>query len=215
MLYKQTISPFLIEVLNKLMSIPEFRNFRLAGGTGLSLQLGHRRSVDIDLFSDEGFSIENIKHTVRREFPQADIRTLSFGITFYNTDKKSGTELKIDIMETDKFIRPVREIESIRLAHIEDIAAMKLEAITSRNTKKDFYDIAELLKTYSLEQLLEFYSEKYPYNDIRDVLENISFFSEECENEFEPDILNDADWISVKFLLIDTLKDYLDNQKKQ
>lgn len=215
MLHKQTVSPFLLEVLNKLMRFPEFRNFRLAGGTGLSLQLGHRRSVDIDLFSDEEFSIDEIKHTVRREFPKADIRTLSFGITFYPTDEKAGTELKVDVMETDKFIRPVQEIESIRFAHIEDIAAMKLEAITSRNTKKDFYDIAELLKIYSLEQLLGFYSEKYPYNDIRDVLENISFFSEECENEFEPDILNNADWLSVKLLLIDTLKDYLNNQKKQ
>ncbi len=62
-------------------------------------------------------------------------------------DFDNEEELKIDIMETDKFIKPQVNIDGIRFAHIEDIAAMKLEAITSRNTKKDFYDIAELLKT--------------------------------------------------------------------
>lgn len=149
MLYKQTTTPFLYKTLNKLMKIPEFTNFRLVGGTGLSLQLGHRKSIDID---------------------------------------------------------------NIRFAHIEDIAAMKLEAITTRNTKKDFYDIAELLEKYSFEQLLNFYSEKYPYNDIKEVLENITFFSEDCENEFEPDILNNKDWISVKFLLQDIFSKYIEKQ---
>jgi predicted nucleotidyltransferase component of viral defense system len=197
------------------MQLPELSSFRLAGGTGLSLQLGHRRSIDIDLFSDEDFNIESLKRVIRRSFPDADIRTLSFGITFYTHYDNENKELKVDIMETDKFIRPVQNTEGLRLAHIEDIAAMKLEAITSRNTKKDFYDIAELLKMYSIEQLLELYSEKYPYNDIRNVLENFSYFSEECENEFEPDILNDTDWLSVKFILIDTLKDFLNNQKEQ
>ena len=117
-------------------------------------------------------------------------------------------------METEKFIRPIQNIDNIRFAHIEDIAAMKLEAITSRNTKKDFYDIAELLKKYTFEELLSFYSEKYPYNDIKEVLENITFFSEDCENEFEPDILNNSDWLSVKFLLQDTFDEYINNQLK-
>jgi predicted nucleotidyltransferase component of viral defense system len=215
MLHKQTASPFLIEILTKLMEQPVLSNFRLAGGTGLSLQLGHRKSIDIDLFSDEEFNIDSLKRIIRKEFTKADIRTLSFGISFYIPYDTENRELKVDIMETDKFIRPVQNIEDIRLAHIEDIAAMKLEAITSRNTKKDFYDIAELLKTYTIKQLLSFYSEKYPYNDIRDVLENFSYFSEDCENDFNPDILNNTEWLSVKFLLKDTLRDFLNWQKKQ
>ena len=211
MLYKQTTTPFLYKTLNKLMKIPEFTNFRLVGGTGLSLQLGHRKSIDIDLFSDIEFNINNYKFFTRKIFPKSEIRTSPFGITFYlaTPDKK---QLKIDIMETENFIRPIQNIDNIRFAHIEDIAAMKLEAITTRNTKKDFYDIAELLEKYSFEQLLNFYSEKYPYNDIKEVLENITFFSEDCENEFEPDILNNKDWISVKFLLQDIFSKYIEKQ---
>ena len=146
-------------------------------------------------------------------FTKAEIRTFVFGLTFYikSSDKK---ELKIDIMETDKFIKPQVNIDNIRFAHLEDIAAMKLEAITSRNTKKDFYDIAELLKKYTLNELLTFYSSKYPYNDINEVLKNITFFSEDCENEFEPDILNNADWLTVKYLLIDTFDGYIKNELK-
>ena len=51
---------------------------------------------------------------------------------------------------------------------------------------KDFYDIAELLNKYTLDELLSFYSKKYPYNDIKQILENVAFFSEDCELEFEP-----------------------------
>lgn len=196
------------------MQTEEFNNFRLAGGTGLSLQLGHRKSIDIDLFSDIEFKIDDYKRIIRKIFPEAEIRSFVFGLTLYikDTDNK---ELKIDIMETDKFIKPLLTIDGIRFAHIEDIAAMKLEAITSRNTKKDFYDIAELLKKYSLAELLIFYSKKYPYNDIKQVLENITYFSEDCENEFEPDILNGTDWLSVKFLLKDTFDEYIKNELKK
>ena len=208
MLYKQATTPFLYQTLKKLMLLQEFKNFRLVGGTGLSLQLGHRKSIDIDLFTDIEFSIKDYKKIIRKIFPKSEIRTLSFGITFYipAPDKK---QLKIDIMETEKFIRPIQNIDNIRFAHIEDIAAMKLEAITSRNTKKDFYDLNILLEKYTLEKMLYIYSEKYPYNDIKEVLENITFFSEDCENEFEPDILNNTDWLSVKFLLQDTLDEYI------
>jgi len=195
------------------MQTEQFKNFRLAGGTGLSLQMGHRKSIDIDLFSDIEFKIDDYKKIIRKIFPQAEIRSFVFGLTFYiqSSDKK---ELKIDIMETDKFIKPQVNIDNIRFAHIEDIAAMKIEAITSRNTKKDFYDIAELLKKYTLDELLAFYSSKYPYNDIKQVLENITYFSEDCENDFDPDILNNTDWLSVKYLLIDTFDKYIKKQLK-
>ena len=212
MLFKQTTSPFLFKTLKKLMQCPEFDNFRLVGGTGLSLQLGHRKSVDIDLFTDIPFNINDYKKIIRKIFPESDIRTLSFGISFYIPNPDEQQELKVDIMETETFIKPVQIIDNIRFAHLEDIAAMKLEAITSRNTKKDFYDIAELLKIYTLDKLLSFYSEKYPYNDIKEVLENLIFFSEDCENDFEPDILNGSDWISVKFLLKDTFDEYIKKQ---
>jgi predicted nucleotidyltransferase component of viral defense system len=186
-------------------------NFRLVGGTNLSLQLGHRQSIDIDLFTDIDFDINETANSLREKYPKADIRKTTFGITLY-IKTLTDSELKIDLMQTDKFIRNIQIIENIRFAHIEDIAAMKLEAITSRNTKKDFYDISELLNFYSLEELLNFYSEKYPYNDIKQVLENITFFSEDCELDFEPKTFKDRDWLSVKYSITDAFNNYI-NQK--
>lgn len=189
----------------------ELGNFRLVGGTGLSLQLGHRQSVDIDMFTDEDFDILYIAKVLKKKMSKADVRIFSFGITIYTPINESKS-LKIDLMATDKFIRPETHIDKIRFAHIEDIAAMKLEAITSRNTKKDFYDIAEILNYYTFDQLLSFYTERYPYNDIKQVLENFTFFSEDCEAEFDPISLKSIDWLSVKFLLIDTFNDYINRQ---
>jgi hypothetical protein len=179
--------------------------------TGLSLQLGHRQSIDIDLFSDVDFDINDLAKVVRKKIPTAEIRKLSFGLTIYipTPDKK---DLKVDLMNTERFIRDPIIIENIRIAHLEDIAPMKLEAITSRNTKKDFFDIYELLKTFRIEDLLNFYTEKYPYNDIKQVLENITFFSEDCELEFDPIILNNSDWLSVKFSLIDAFNDFINRK---
>jgi predicted nucleotidyltransferase component of viral defense system len=193
------------------MEWKELELFRLVGGTGLSLQLGHRQSIDIDLFSDVDFDINDLAKVVRKKIPTAEIRKLSFGLTIYipTPDKK---DLKVDLMNTEKFIRDPIIIENIRIAHLEDIAPMKLEAITSRNTKKDFFDIYELLKTFRIEDLLHFYTEKYPYNDIKQVLENITFFSEDCELEFDPIILNNSDWLSVKFSLIDAFNDFINRK---
>ena len=74
MLYKQTTSPFLYKILKELMLRTEFDNFRLVGGTGLSLQLGHRESIDIDLFTDIEFNIEQYKKIIRKIFPKSEIR---------------------------------------------------------------------------------------------------------------------------------------------
>ena len=142
-------------------------------------------------------------------FVNSEIRQLAFGITAY-IRAPDNSELIIDFMLTDTFIRPANIIEKMRLADIEDIAAMKLEAITTRNTKRDFYDIAELLKKYKLQQLLKFYKEKYPYHDIKQVLENLTFFSEDCESNFDPDTLKEQDWTSVKFTIIDAFNEYID-----
>ena len=57
-----------------------------------------------------------------------------------------------------------------------DIAAMKLEAISARSVKKDYWDIAELLNIYSLAQMIDFYEERYPWNDIKPIMERILRF---------------------------------------
>jgi hypothetical protein len=74
MLYKQTTTPFLFETLQNLMEWKELELFRLVGGTGLSLQLGHRQSIDIDLFSDTDHDFNDLAKIVRKRMPNAEIR---------------------------------------------------------------------------------------------------------------------------------------------
>ena len=77
-LYYNTVTPLLREILDKLMRAPELSLFRLVGGTSLSLRLGHRKSVDIDLFTEQDYGTIDwraIYDLLRREFAYADTRT--------------------------------------------------------------------------------------------------------------------------------------------
>ena len=66
MLHLNTIDPVLYKVLQDLCRLPELSNFVLAGGTSLSLQTGHRRSDDLDFFTDRSFDIIEVKNAVLR-----------------------------------------------------------------------------------------------------------------------------------------------------
>lgn len=71
-LFWNTVSPLLKDALTKLMKGSPFHQFRLVGGTSLSLQLGHRFSADIDLFTDavyDSVDFDGIDHFLRGSFP--------------------------------------------------------------------------------------------------------------------------------------------------
>ena len=74
-LHYETVSPLLKETLQKLVNSPIFKDFTLIGGTCLSLQLGHRRSIDIDLFTDIDYGTMNtkeMKEFIQRSFPYSE-----------------------------------------------------------------------------------------------------------------------------------------------
>ena len=152
MLRKETISPDCLILLEELMALPELQTFRLAGGTALSLQYGHRISVDLDIFTDRSFDLAELEVALRVHYP-------TFIKDFSNRLGFSGyiNGVKTDFVNWSvPFMRPVIEIDNIRLTSPEEIAAMKLETISSRQMKKDYYDIYELLKSYSMAQLFDF-----------------------------------------------------------
>ncbi len=220
MLHKETVSPFLFETLKELMNNPSLNDYVLVGGTALSLVLGHRKSFDIDLFRPDYRTGEMIKSDIKSFFPNSEIRTLSHGATVYLPDPSSGKELKIDVMSDEPFIFPFTLQEGIRIAHVADIAAMKLEAITSRLEKKDFWDISEILSSYSLKQLTQFHRKRYPWNDLRGVMERITQY-EKCEensgqkNSPEVVCLNGKTWEDVKKTISEAFKYNLLEEKKQ
>ncbi len=90
-----------------------------------------------------------------------------------------------------------------------DIAAMKLAAITGRGTKKDFIDLAFLLQEFSLQQMLDFYAQKYPDGAEFLVLKSLGYFAD-ADIEPMPVMLRDWDWNQVKETIKMNLDDYLD-----
>ena len=164
----RTVKPILRSTLERLMRIDEFRPFRLVGGTSLSLRYGHRISDDIDLFTDAEYGsidFQLLQEILRREFPycQGDCgEIVSFG-TSYLVGNSKEDNVKLDLFYTDPFIRPMEQIESIRMASLDDIVAMKMDVMSRGGRKKDFWDLHILRNKYTVEQMLSLYKERYPY----------------------------------------------------
>ena len=179
-LHYNTVSKPLLECLQKLMANPCFDDFVLVGGTALSLQLGHRTSVDIDLFTAIGYgsmNLEDIKHALAIDFPYSKgletINGRNLGYSVY-IGKTKTERIKLDLFYTDDFIAPVVQQDGLRLASVQDIAAMKMQTIVNSKRKKDFWDIHELLEHFTLKELILFGLQRNPYTlTENDILESL------------------------------------------
>ena len=212
-LHLNTVSTLLWNKLQKLMSIEEFNSFRLVGGTSLSLQLGHRESVDIDLFSDSEYgSIDfvELEHILSVTFPYVNTvfsGPVAMGKSFFvgNNEKEL---VKLDLYYTDSFVFPVVIQENIRFASLEEVAAMKFDLITRGGRKKDFWDVHELLEKYSLDELIKFYLKRYPYGSTQDeIIIQLRDFSV-AEDDFTPNCFRDKDWEIIKLDFKDLVEKY-------
>jgi hypothetical protein len=200
MLQKQAVKPELLELLNKLMQIDEFLCFHLVGGTALALYDGHRKSVDIDLFGkcsiDESLFttvLKNVGHTiVLSQNPKILIYTIN--------------GIKVDFVNYQyELIESGNTIDGIRILSKKDIAAMKLNAIAGRGSKKDFFDIVQLLNEFSLTEMLSFYAIKYNQNSEFMVIKSLLYF-DDAENEPDPISLIPISWDDVKKIMINEVK---------
>ncbi|MCL2651317.1 MAG: nucleotidyl transferase AbiEii/AbiGii toxin family protein [Candidatus Azobacteroides sp.] len=202
-LYLNTVSSNLLKTLTQLMQVEEFNPFRLVGGTALSLQLGHRTSVDIDLFTDadyESIDFTAIDNLLKKIFPFTEMLYLgnnSFGKSYYIGNCKNEA-IKLDLFYTDSFIRPIVEKDFIRMASIEEIAAMKMEVIGNGGRKKDFWDIHELLDYLSLEQMLALHAERYLYSHSKEVLTNRLVDFQFADDNVTPICLKGKYWELIK-----------------
>jgi len=137
MLQKNAVEPSTLELLIALQNERELKNFHLAGGTSLALQIGHRKSIDLDFFSIYDFETSNLQEFLENKY---HFKTDYISI---NTLKGNIQNIKIDfISHKYQLVNPIIETENTRLYSIEDIAAMKLNAIAGNGTRsKDFIDI--------------------------------------------------------------------------
>lgn len=206
-LYLGTVTELLWDSLTKIMSADEFNPFVLVGGTSLSLQLGHRESVDIDLFTDSEYGSIDFNMLEKKlndiftyvEPPSVDI--VGTGQSYF-VGNNGIDSVKLDLYYTDRFVFPFIVEHNIRFASIEDVAAMKLETIADGGRKKDFWDIHELLNKYSIDEMIEFYLNRYPYGLSKDkLLQKVVDFSA-SEDDFTPNCYRGKAWELIKLDLI-------------
>lgn len=184
-----------------------FSEFRLVGGTSLSLQLGHRISVDIDLFTDAEYGsidFEKIENYLNNNFPFVEYFSdvpVAFGKS-YQIGKNRNESVKLDVFYTDNFIKDFISVDEIRLATIEEIVAMKLDVIQRGGRKKDFWDIHELIGKFTFREMLFLHKQRYPYTHDEDlIIENFTNFSI-ADEDFEPICLRGKYWEFIKDDLI-------------
>jgi hypothetical protein len=136
----------------------KFSNFNLVGGTALSLQIGHRKSIDIDLFSVTSFNSQAIAEYLTSKYAVKDVRHLTNAVFCLVNN------IKVDIISHQyPLVNDINTFDGIRMISLEDIGAMKLNAIYSDGTRlKDYVDIYYLLEKFTLDQLLEAFQKKYP-----------------------------------------------------
>ena len=197
MLQTQTVVPDLLELLKKIMSEELFSDFNLVGGTSLSLQIGHRNSIDIDLFGnsaiDEVLFIEKLNTFGEVQVIQA---TKNILITQINGLKVDFVNYKYPLLKDSL------HIENIRMLSTADIAAMKLNAIAGRGSKKDFIDLYFLLDHFSLPQIFNFYDKKFKDGSRFMVEKSLTYF-EDADNQLEPKMFKPFDWETCKQKIIE------------
>ena len=192
MLHYETVDEGTLELLKQLQSLSILSEMRLVGGTSLALQIGHRKSIDIDLFGNLSAEYENLID---------ELKTLGEVVPLKNSKNIHSlliNNIKVDIVNYEyKWLSNKITNDNIHLATIEDIAAMKLNAIIGRGSKKDFIDLFFILKDYSLATIMGFYTKKY--NDVSTflVLKSLTYF-EDADIEEMPFMFNNITWQAVK-----------------
>jgi predicted nucleotidyltransferase component of viral defense system len=202
MLYYSTVNKLLQKSLLQLMQSKVFDDFRLVGGTALSLQIGHRESIDIDLFSDADYGtldFKDIENYLKENFQYVDfLDTIPAIGKSYSIGENKESTVRLDLYYTDNYIQPAIEVDGIRMATIEEIIAMKLEVIQGGGRKKDFWDLHDLLQSYDLSQMLDLHEQRYPYSHDKDlIIQNFTSF-EQADEDFNPICLKGKYWAFIK-----------------
>lgn len=187
MLHKspKIISAVTFRLIQQLQILPELKNFVLVGGTSLALQMGHRNSIDIDLFTQEEFEDGFIVDLIAQSFSFREIYRRK------NTVIGMINDVKVDFIKHPyPYVNPPITEEGITFLSKEDIAAMKLNAIIQSGQRlKDFIDIYYLLEHFSMQNMLEFFTIKYPHANPLIALKAVNFFDDLDETVDPPKLL--------------------------
>lgn len=194
MLQTRTIDPGTLGLLKRLMSLNDLQQFYLVGGTSLALQMGHRVSIDLDLFTSEPFDKSGLLELLNAHFEEVTLESEGTSMLITNIE-----QVKVDFVKMGyPILFPTLEIEGVRMLEIKDIAPMKLKAIAQRGSKKDFYDIYFLLDLLPLSEMLRLFSEKFKQYEIFHIIKSLTYF-EDAEQYADPKVFDETvTWKKVK-----------------
>jgi hypothetical protein len=157
-LHLETVEAGTLDLMKRLMADKRLEGFNLVGGTALALQLGHRKSIDVDLFSTKTFDSGRLAEHLARQY-NAEL--------FSRNDKSIFSyigKIKVDMMrDPHPPIDKPENMEGVRMLSIRDIGAMKMYAVHDDGGRlKDFADIHKLLERNPLNTYLDYTRRKYP-----------------------------------------------------
>jgi len=193
-----------IGLLKKLGFIEKY-GFYLAGGTALALRIGHRDSLDFDFYTEKKFDSQKLREEFDKRFEKVQEIYIAEGTLALEVDGIGVSFFKYPY----PLIRPLEKMESIYLASKEDIAAMKIIAISQRGKRRDFIDIYFLLTEFGLKKIIEFIKEKYPMFNIYVGLQGLVYFKDADEDPEKGRfrLLKEVEWEGVKdYILKETNK---------
>lgn len=204
MLYWNITDALLKQCLLILMKAAELKQFKLVGGTALSLQLGHRLSVDIDLFTDAAYGsvdFNAIESFLKSNFPYVDGdfgQNPGMGKSYLiGNDRYNAVKLDL-YYSMDPFFQDLIEQDGVRMATIEEIIAMKVDVIQRGGRKKDFWDLHEVLERYSISAMIALHRQRFEWtHDEALIRNNFTNFST-ANDDLDPICLKQKEWVFIK-----------------
>jgi len=194
-----------LELAKKLDFLPS--GMYLAGGTALALQLGHRTSLDFDFYINDHFDSQELAGLIQEKVSQTKLERVLKDTLLIEVDGVSCSFFYYPY----KLLKKTIPFEGIRLAAVEDIAAMKMIAISMRGKRRDFIDAYFLLKRFSLEEMIKFTLKKYPSYQPLMVLKGLIFFNDAEDEDLARGIKvigNDFSWEKAKKKIFGEVQKY-------
>ena len=194
MWHRETVDSGVEQTLRDLHNVPALTSFYLAGGTGLALRLGHRRSVDLNFIIGEDFNEDSMLQKVQHLEGFALVAKEPG--TIYANIRKTKVSF---ITYSYPILFPFQAFLGVNVADSSDIGCMKISAIASRGTKCDFVDLYCLAEEQGLKELLGWFTRKFSQTNYRmpHILKSLCYF-EEAEQDPIPHMLMSLSWEEVK-----------------
>lgn len=195
MIYQNILSDQQLDLLNKLDGF--LPNCYMAGGTALALQLGHRTSLDFDFYTRDQAEIEKIMANLQENFTELKVERIMKDTLILEVD---GVSFSLFLYPYN-LIKPLISFNKIYLASIEDIAAMKMVAISMRGKRRDFVDTYFLLRKFGLDKIIKLTIKKYPSYQPMVILKGLLYFKDAEEDDVSRKIQifdNNFSWEAVK-----------------